>query len=73
MRLDDEFAALIETEDIDNEKKSKAVSYQYESIPRSAVDDYRIKGWEIQKEFKTKVRMRKKKVVVTFLKIEFGL
>ena len=61
MRREDEFSELIETEDIDNEKKSKAERYQYSSIPKSAVNDYINNGWEIQKEFKTKVRVRKHK------------
>lgn len=61
MRLEDEFEKLIEAEDIDIQKKSKIESYQYRSVSKNAMADFEKDGWEVQKEFKTKVRMRKKK------------
>lgn len=61
MRFEDEFLELIESEDIKNCIKSKKDQYLYESIPRSLLVDYQAKGWEIQTEYKTKIKIKKNK------------
>lgn len=57
----DEFANLIGEEDIKNFVKDKANEYLFESIPRKDLAEYQKKGWEVQKEYKTKIRIKKQK------------
>ena len=62
MILQNEFSQLIEQEDIKNCLKEKKDLYLYESIPKIRLAEYQNGGWEIQKEYKTKVRVKKEKL-----------
>ena len=57
MKFEDEFKELIEPEDIKSYLKSKKDQYLYQAIPRSLLADYQANGWEIQIEYKTKLKM----------------
>ena len=61
MKFEDEFKELIEPEDIKSYLKSKKDQYLYQAIPRSLLADYQANGWEIQKEYKTKLKIKKNK------------
>ena len=62
MIAQNEFSQLIESEEITNYLKEKKDPCLYESIPKIRLAEYQSNGWEIQKEYKTKVRVKKKKL-----------
>lgn len=61
MRFEDEFQELIWTEEIAELQKIKKINYLVNTIRHSQKDEYLAAGWEILKEFKTKVKIKKAK------------
>lgn len=61
MTFKDEFSQLIESEDIRNTLKERVEPYLYESISKAQWQEYQNDGWELQKEYKTKLRVKKQK------------
>ncbi len=61
MDFSDEFSNLIEQDDIKRLLKDKKDPCLYQSIPLKYLPVYQDEGWEIQKQYKTKARIKKHK------------
>jgi DNA sulfur modification protein DndB len=55
------FGKLVTAAELKKEFNKRSKDFEYQSIPKKYLDDYLQKNWQLDKEFKTKYRIKKEK------------
>ncbi|SNS73324.1 DNA sulfur modification protein DndB [Ekhidna lutea] len=55
------FGRLVTAGELKKELNKRNKEFEYESIPKKHIDDYLDDGWELEREFKTKFKVKKEK------------